>query len=205
MPGNKLYDDFRIHDHLAAFSSDLDRHVTTKTFKRGTFIYQPAENMKYMFEVVEGAIKIGSYSDEGEEVTYDVLQKGDFFGNLKYLNGQFFEFSKTLVDTEVRLYELSFFKSVIINDLKVSEWFTFYLIKRWCSAEKKLVKMNSKSIYEKLNFLRQHFGQRVEDIHHKSYVLFNLLTKKDLGDLVGTTRQTVASALKKTEAADCLT
>ena len=90
-----------------------------------------------------------------------------------------------------------FFKSIIIHDPKISEWFNYYLVKRWCIAETKLVKMNSRGIGEKLDFLRDHFGRTIHDIHQKDHILFDLLTQKDLGDLIGTTRQTVANALKK--------
>ncbi|MCG8384300.1 MAG: Crp/Fnr family transcriptional regulator [Cytophagales bacterium] len=205
LPGNELYDAFRMYDYLKASHPNLEQHVSTKVFKKGTYIYTPIQKIKHMYEVVEGAVKIGSHSEDGEEVVYDVLHKADFFGNLKYLNGQFYEFSKALVDTKVRLYDLSFFKSIIVHDPQVSDWFNYYLVKRWCIAEIKLLKMNSKSIAEKLDFLRDHFSKIIQDIHQNNYVLFGLLTKKDLGDLVGTTRQTVANALKKYEASLTIT
>jgi CRP-like cAMP-binding protein len=49
---------------------------------------------RFIYEIVSGAVKLGSYSEHGEEFVHDILHKGDFFGNLRYLNGQFFEFSK---------------------------------------------------------------------------------------------------------------
>ena len=199
IPGNEIYDAFRVYDHLVKNYPGLDDHISTQVFKKGSYIYTPMQKIRHMYELVEGAVKIGSYSEDGEEVVYDVLHKADFFGNLKYLNGQFYEFSKALVDTKVRLYDLSFFKSIIVYDPKVSDWFNYYLVKRWCIAETKLLKMNSRSIAEKLDFLRDHFSKIVQDTHKNNYVLFGLLTKKDLGDLVGTTRQTVANALKKYE------
>ncbi|WP_159439213.1 helix-turn-helix domain-containing protein [Algoriphagus halophilus] len=36
--------------------------------------------------------------------------------------------------------------------------------------------------------------QQVQDFYGNSFLLLNLLTQKDLGDLTGLTRQTVASA-----------
>ncbi|MEL7004421.1 MAG: Crp/Fnr family transcriptional regulator, partial [Bacteroidota bacterium] len=135
--------------------------------------------------------------DLGEEVVYDVLTKGDFFGNLKYLNGQFFEFSKVLVDTEVRYYDLTFFKELIVSDPEISDWFHFYTVKRWCDAEFRLIKINARHVMEKLQFLYDRFGIDIYDANGRKYFLFNLLTKKDLGDIIGATRQTVASSLKK--------
>ena len=195
------YQNFNIYDHFKEkLPNEIKRFSSVRTFKKGELIYIPGEILHHMFEIVEGAVKLGSYSEDGEEVIYDVLSKGDFFGNLKYLNGQFFEFSKVLADTKVRFYDLAFFKEAIVSDHEISDWFHYYLVKRWCSAELKIVKINAKNVMEKLQFLYDRFGYTIEDANGKKFVLFDLLTKKDLGDIIGATRQTVASSLKKFKA-----
>ncbi len=164
---------------------------------KNEIIYKPPFAENYMYEVVQGVVKLGGYSETGEENTYDVIYSGDYFGNLKYLNGQFFEFSKTLVDSKIRIYDLAFFKKTIIENPVTSEWFIAYLLKRWCLAEKKLGQVNERSTFQKLEFLKSHFNIPVLDIHGEEHLLYNLLTQKDKGDLIGATRQTIANALKK--------
>lgn len=164
---------------------------------KNEFIYKPPLMENYMYEVVEGVVKLGGYSETGEDHTHDVVYTGDYFGNLKYLNGQFFEFSKTLVDTRIRIYDLAFFKKSIVENPVTSEWFIAYLLKRWCLAEKKLGQVNERSTFQKLEFLKSHFDISVLDIHGEEHILYDLLTQKDKGDLIGATRQTIASALKK--------
>lgn len=195
---HSYYKNFNIHDHLLGSNpNEAIQFTSSKTFKKGETIYAPGEVLHQMYEIVEGSVKLGSYSEDGEEIVYDVLTKGDFFGNLKYLDVHFFEFSKVLVDTEIRCYDLAFFKELIIKDHKVSDWFHYYTVKRWCDAEFKLVKINARSVMEKLQFLHDRFGHDIYDVHEKKYFLFDLLTKKDLADIIGATRQTVASSLKK--------
>jgi CRP-like cAMP-binding protein len=58
--------------------------------RKNTYIYKPP-NERFIYEIVSGAVKLGSYSEHGEEFVHDILHK-DFFGNLRYLNGQFFDF-----------------------------------------------------------------------------------------------------------------
>ena len=176
---------------------DFFSSVKEITVSKNEFIYKPPLTENYMYELVEGVVKLGGYSETGEENTYDVIYTGDYFGNLKYLNGQFFEFSKTLIDSRIRIYDLTFFKKAIIENPVTSEWFIAYLLKRWCLAEKKLGQVNERSTLQKLEFLQGHYNISVTDIHGDEHILYDLLTQKDKGDLIGATRQTIANALKK--------
>ena len=48
-----------------------------------------------------------------------------------------------------------------------------------------------------LLYLKEYFQEKVLDCSGQEYDLFDLLTKKDLGDLIGATRQTIANTLRK--------
>ncbi|MCR1025664.1 Crp/Fnr family transcriptional regulator [Cellulophaga baltica] len=172
-------------------------HVKEFTVKRNEYIYSPPFTDNFIYEIVSGAIKLGSYSESGEEYVYDVIQTGDFFGNLKYLNGQFFEYSKSLISSKIRIYDLSFFKKEVTENPRLAEWFISYLVKRWCISEKKLGKINERGTDEKLKYLIQSLNLLVYDSNKKEHLLFHLLTQKDLADLMGTTRQTISNLLKK--------
>ena len=78
------------------YKEEVDKYVTGREISAGSYVYLPVDDFHYIFEILEGGIKLGSYSSEGEEVVYDVLGKPDIFGNFHYLNGKFFEFAKTL-------------------------------------------------------------------------------------------------------------
>ncbi|WP_186758760.1 Crp/Fnr family transcriptional regulator [Echinicola salinicaeni] len=196
-PNNESYLDFKFFEYINSHHADQARgKVKELIICKNEYIYDPSSEHPYMYEIVEGAVKLGSYTEDGEEFTFDVVFKNDFFGDLKYLNNQFFEHSKALIDTKVRVYHRDFFKQMVIQSPKVSEWFISYLVKRWCSAEKKLKKLNEKKALEKFNFLSSFFDIQVNDIHANTYSLLDLLTQKDLGDMMGVSRQTVANTSK---------
>lgn len=201
-PSNESYRNFNFFETISTIHQDeIFGKVSEAIIKKNEFLYDPSSEHLYIFEILEGAIKLGSYTDDGEEFTFDVLLKGDFFGDLKYLNNQFFEFSKALVDTKVRVYNRDFFKKMVVASPKISEWFISYLVKRWCSAEKKLKKLHEKKPKEKLSFIGSFLDVQINDIHGTTFNLVNLLTQKDLGDLIGVTRQTVATTSKTMEKA----
>lgn len=197
-PKTKDYENFCRSSHLTdTLELDLEGLVTERIVGKNDYIYDPSTTQNTIYEIVDGAVKLGSYSDNGEEFVHDVLHRYDFFGNLKYLNNQFFEFSKTIIDTRIRIYPLSFFKKVIVGDPAHAEWFISYVVKRWCVSEKKLGKIKENNTAKKISFLRSYFNVRIKDSKGSEFLLYDLLTQKDLGDLVGATRQTIAAALKK--------
>ena len=197
-PINTNYENFDLFHYLTdSLGHKLDDKVSELIVQKNEYIYKPPLEHRYIYEVINGALKLGSYTEQGEEFVYDVVSEKDFFGNLKYLNNQFFEFSKTLTTTRLRVYQLSFFKEVIVEEPTIAEWFISYIVKRWCTAEKKLRKINERNTSEKLRFLESYFNKNINDDTGFTYKLYDLLTQKDLGDLIGATRQTISSALKK--------
>jgi CRP-like cAMP-binding protein len=197
-PNNESYSSFCFYTYLQEHVKDQKPCEVTENFiDKNNYIYRPQNNEGFIYEIVSGAVKLGSYSEQGDNFAYDILQKGDFFGNLRYLNGQFYEFSKTLIDTKIRIYEISFFKKTVIHNPYLSDWFISYLVKRWCISEKKLGNITGNTIEGRITFLMKLFDVPVKDANGHEYILFDLLTQKDLGDLSGVTRQTISNILKK--------
>ncbi len=166
-------------------------------FEKGHLIYQPPQSITPIFEIVGGAVKIGTYSPEGLEVCYDILKPGDFFGNLNYLNGQFFEFAKTLTKTELRTYDAEFFKGLINHHPKLSDWFCKELVSRWCRAEDRLYAVRSLDASEKVRRILPYFRDQISDASGHTTNLLKLITFQDIADLTGLTRQTVSKVIRE--------
>ncbi|MFT6873254.1 MAG: CRP-like cAMP-binding protein [Roseivirga sp.] len=181
-------------------SIDLSGFINEVHIQKGSHVYIPGQSTNFVYEIVTGAIKLGSYGSQGQEVTYDVISNPDTFGNLKYLNGQFFEFSESLVPTKLRTYHLDFFKKIIVEDPIVSEWFNKNIIRRWSKTETRLFHVRSLDKIEKVEAVFKEFDYDIFDDLGRKHNLFSLLTMQDLGDLTGMTRQTVSQILKGTRA-----
>lgn len=63
---------------------DLDTHEQ-KVFEKGSYIYLPDEYADRMFFITEGRVKIGTYSDQGKEVTKAIIRPGEVFGELSMI------------------------------------------------------------------------------------------------------------------------
>lgn len=113
---------------------DLIRYIDTdiqiplklelRLYNRGDYIYLPHQNNQYVYELVNGAIKVGSYSKNGSEVPFDILSPGDIFGNLNFLgDNYFYEYTRAHTSCSVRLFSLPVFKDLITSDKNIAEWY----------------------------------------------------------------------------------
>ncbi|RYC69119.1 Crp/Fnr family transcriptional regulator [Spirosoma sordidisoli] len=173
--------------------------VRIRTFDKGAFVYQPGDPQTHIHLIDKGVVKIGSYSTEGERVTYDVLQPGEFFGDLNYLgNGiEFFEFAKALTRLVVVSIDTVYFRHLIIHDPFMSDWFNASVVRRWWKAETRLLHMTRGDIETRLANLRREYSKPVAYGEPKNPDVFSLLSLQDLADLTGTTRQTMSRKLKE--------
>ncbi|MDX2302730.1 MAG: Crp/Fnr family transcriptional regulator [Microscillaceae bacterium] len=174
----------------------LESFVNILEFDKSDYIYQPGEKQHYIFLIEAGVVKIGSYDEEGQEVVYDVLTPGEIFGNLNYLENNFFEYARALCGCRLLVFRREFFKKIIVHDPKVSEWFNVTVVKRWYKAETRLLYMTRGNIEARLNNLIKELNQKVRDKEDKEVTAFDLLTYEDLANLAGTTRQTLSKKLK---------
>lgn len=192
------------HQHLLSQAesregADSTIKLVSQRVDKGVTIYQPGDAQTHIHLIEAGVVKIGGYSPEGERVLYDVLQPGDFFGNLNYLNTQteFFEFAKALTAVKVLSVELEFFKYSIVHDPVASEWFNENVVRRWWRAETRLLAMARGNVETRLETLRNQYDKPVPNSNGKPHNVFDLLSHQNIADLTGTTRQTVSRKLKQ--------
>lgn len=195
--GENSFKLFEYLNHSPKYQGAIGERITSLTFKKGEYIYKPSEELYKAYEIVKGAVKIGAYSREGNECIYEILQPGDVFGNLHYLDGNFQEFAKCISNVELRLYDLVFYKRIAIEDHNISEWFNQYVVRRWCRSETRLFTVVSEDIITRVQRLYREFNKEILDSQGKSFNIFESFTQKDIADLTGATRQSIAQIFKK--------
>ncbi|MBC8109544.1 MAG: Crp/Fnr family transcriptional regulator [Verrucomicrobia bacterium] len=172
-------------------------NVCQKQIKKGEYLYHPGETQNWIYMINNGAMKIGSYSAEGEEVVYDIVVLGETLGDLDYLNDVvFFEYSKALCATHVTGFRTPFFKNIIIQEPIIAEWFQQAIVRRWWKAENRLFLMTRGNIDARLSSLQKQFEKVIVDANGKVCSLSDVLSTQDWADLTGVTRQTIAKKMK---------
>lgn len=181
-----------IPDSIWAFA-----HKRIIKFEKGDFIYLPDDLSVHMYTLMQGAVKIGSYSPAGKEVMFDCILPAEFFGNLKFLNGNFFiEYAKALVDVQVMEIKVSHFKDLVRQNLDIANWLHEVMTLRWYRAESRLFRISAEKPVERVRYLLPLLEQRVTDSHGQTHSIGDLLSYQDIADLCGLSRQSAARYLK---------
>ncbi len=191
--------EFDLYTYLVSSAKyNLEDRIRVVNMKRGEYVYKPPSQLHCMYEILEGVVKIGAYSPKGEEILYDVLTKGDFFGNLQYLNeDNFQEFSKVVAPVTLRMYAIGFYKHIIVYDPYVSEWFNKYIVSRWCKVEARMFAVCSNNTDMRILNLLKTYNLSYNKSDGTEGKVLDLLSQQDLAHLSGTTRQTVATAMRR--------
>lgn len=178
----------------------IDRSPATcswQRLERGEYVYKPGDDEPFIYLIGRGVVKIGSLGPQGERVVYDVLQPGETFGDLDYIDDvEFFEFAQAATSLSLFVVHLSFFRHVIIHDPVVAEWFNETMVRRWYKAERRLLHRAHEPVERRLMQLQQQYDQPVRDADGVNHQIFELLSHQEMADLIGATRQTVSKKLK---------
>lgn len=172
-------------------------HKRIIRFRKGDYVYLPDDLSIHMYILMQGAVKIGSYPPTGKEVMFDCILPSEFFGNLKFLDGNFFtEYARALVDVEVLEINVSLFKELVQQDLEIANWVHEIMTLRWYRAESRLFRISAEKPVERVRYLLPLMEQQVSDDHGQSYTIGDLLSYQDVADLCGISRQSAARYLK---------
>ncbi|SMG45314.1 cAMP-binding domain of CRP or a regulatory subunit of cAMP-dependent protein kinases [Marivirga sericea] len=193
----KTFELFAFLNQQEQYKNCLKKHISSKVYKKGQYIYKPSEEPHLIFELISGTVKVGNYAIDGTEHCYDILKPGDFFGNYRLLDGNFQEFAKPLTSVKVRQYELSYIKKLIFTDIQISELFTKYVVRRWSRAETRFFTVISEDTSVRIKRLYREFNVKIKDADGRAVNIFSLFSQKDIADLTGSSRQTVAHIFKK--------
>ena len=185
--------------HFPEVLDILDRLPVTRKvqYARNEYIYLPNDPSRFIYILTQGAIKIGGYSSSGTEVIFDCLLPAEFFGNLQFIDGDFFtEFAKTLVSSEALEIPAQSFKDMIQANPIVAAWFHEVSTLRWWRAENRLFRIASEKPIARIQHLLPMLTSQIMDTEGDIHQLRQWLSYQDIADLSGLSRQSVARFLK---------
>jgi len=173
-------------------------HLTK--FEKNEFIFLPEQSNDKVFFIIEGRIKIGSYSDTGKEITKAILSKGEVFGELSLIGDEDEkrrDFAQSMEKSAVCDLSADQMKMLMKDHSSLSMFFMKIMGSRVLEMEKRLESMVFKDsrtrIIEYIMELVDRKGQRVG----YEWVIRNFLTHQEIANITATSRQTVTTVLNE--------
>ena len=181
-----------------------DSHL--KKIKKDEYVYLPDEDSDKIFFINNGRIKIGSFADNGKEITKAILNSGEVFGELAMIGEtKRRDYALAVEDSSVCIISSLEMKSLIKDHNSLSLFFMKMMGSKVIEMENRLESLvfkDSRSrIVEYLSELVRKRGQRVG----YEWVVRNFITHQEIANLTATSRQTVTTVLNELRNCEIIT
>jgi CRP/FNR family transcriptional regulator len=164
-------------------------------------IFFTHEPVKRIYFLKKGMLKIISQDVDGNEVTKDIIQKGDVFGEIALddvAHGEASEYAKVITDEAVMCtFTLENFEKVLANNPSISLKFTKKVGNKLKTLENRYSNLIFKDVRTRVVHFLKKFVQDNGEAQGKLWSARNYLTHQDIAHLTGSTRQTVTSILNQ--------
>lgn len=188
-------------DILKALSkSELNQVAETsihKLYKKDDPIMFPFNSQKTIYMLKDGCVKVGNYTENGEENLKYVLNDGNIFGEMALADGNSNDFAVAVEDCIVCALNMDLLQDLMMRNKAFNSAIYKLIGFRVRKLETKLssiiFKDSSTRIVDFLKEMAQDFGKECDG----QIVVKNFLTNKDIAKLTFTSRQTVNSVLNK--------
>ncbi len=180
--------------------SEMEQLATLAQYRRAPkfqFIFMPDEPADYLYFLIRGRLKTGTFSPDGREVIKEILQGETLFGDLA-LAGETrrSEFAQALHDdAEYLAVKVQDFQQLMQQNQRLIFACLHHLSQRLQRVEDRLAKLVLKDARERIiEFLVETAGREGRRVGYETLVK-HYLTQQDIANLTGTSRQTVTSVL----------
>lgn len=165
-------------------------------FSSNSYVYLPEEPAQDIYLINEGRVKIGTYSEDGKEITKAILGPGEIFGEMALIGQeQRRDFAYVMQDTAVCMLEKSDLSTMLRERNELQLFFMQIIGKRTLELEQRLESLVFKPSKTRiLEFLLEMVKEKGRQVGLEYEVKY-MLTHKEIADLTATSRQTVNTVL----------
>ncbi|MBN1139631.1 MAG: Crp/Fnr family transcriptional regulator [Anaerolineae bacterium] len=190
----RMVDIFR--DLSEADVQEIDRATTITTARRGKILYMPEETGEVLFMLKEGRVQLYRISPEGKKLVIATIGPGTVFGEMVFIGqGMHNSFAEALEDCVLCIMSRADVERMLVTKPQVALRIFEVLGRRLKEAEARLAEIAFKSIPARLASLLLQLAEE------QGSSAITGLTHQNLGEQIGTYRETTTQTLNTFKAA----
>jgi len=178
------------------FLEKIHNISTLRKYSKGRIIIMEGEPGEAFFYVKSGLIKISKLSSDGREHILHILNEGHIFAEVTLFNKTVYPATaEVLEESEIGMIKNEELEKVIMQNPELALQLINYLNKRLVEAH---MKIRNLALYDTYGRTAQALLKLAEDYGKKSSKGIELdlnISRQELANIVGTTRETVIRAL----------
>lgn len=177
-----------------------------KTFEKGSYIYLPEEDADRIYFLTEGQVKIGTYGEQGKEITKAILHKGEVFGELALIGEEKRrDFAYAMERVEVCLLTVEELRSLMREYNALNLFLMKIMGARVLEMEQRLESLIFKDSRTRIiEFLHELAEKKGRQIGYEREVK-KFMTHQEIANLTATSRQTVTTVLNELRGQNIIT
>jgi CRP/FNR family cyclic AMP-dependent transcriptional regulator len=177
-------------DLTAAEMEEVDRVTTMTTCRRGKILYMPEDTSEVLFMLKKGQIQLYRISPDGKKLVIATLGPGAIFGEMALIGqGMHNSFAEATEDSVILVMNRDDVEQLLMTKPKVALRLFEVLGKRLKEAELRFEEIAFKGIPARLASLLLQLADR------EGSNTISGLTHQDLGEQIGTYRETTTQTL----------
>jgi len=174
----------------------IDNISIMRTYTKGRIIFMEGEPGEAFYYIKSGLVKISKISSDGREHILHILNEGHVFAEVTlFSNTAYPATAEVLEDAQIGMIKNSDLEQLIVKTPEISLQLIKYLNKRLVEAQNKVRNL---ALYDTFGRTAQALVKLAEDYGRKSadgIVLDLNISRQELANIVGTTRETVIRVL----------
>ncbi len=162
--------------------------------ERGEFVYMPGDRANSVYFLKKGRIKLSVLSRSGKEITIDIIQTGEMFGEFALIDeSERSNMTQALDDVTILVFKKHDFVSLLKSQSNLALNYIRMVGDRRRRMEKKLSDITSKEVPVRVcELLHELSAYALPAGGHQSLIP---LMHQDVASLIGASRQTTTSVL----------
>lgn len=170
-----------------------------RTVKRYDFVYMPDQKAEYLYFLVEGCVKTGTFSGEGREIIKEILSPGELFGELVLVGEESHsEFAQALCqDIALLTIKAVDFKKHLEESHSLLFACMRHIARRLQRTEERIANLVAKDARERIIDFIQESAHRDGHRVGMETLVKHQLTQQDIASITGTSRQTVTTVFNE--------
>lgn len=175
---------------------EIVKTIDHKEYDKGDIVFAEGNAANTLYFINEGKIKLYKYTKDGKEQILHVLSEGDFFGELDLIKASKYGFnSKAIVNSKICTLTKDEMKDIIMRKPEIGIKVLETVGERLSKVENLATNdVDSRMAYLLIDLIEK-YGEPIE----KNISIKLPLSREDMANYIGVTRETVSRKLKKLE------
>ncbi|MCE5249188.1 Crp/Fnr family transcriptional regulator [bacterium] len=174
--------------------------IINKTFPKEKIILLEAEEGDTLFIIINGKVKVTTFTENGKEVIFSILGEGDFFGEMSLLDGKPRSASViSMEDSELQLIRRCDFYRLLENHPHIALKLLEELASRLRKADERIESLALLDVTGRVAGILMQLAEERGEPSGNTVTIKSRPTHQELANMVGTTRETVTRVLKQLE------